>query len=64
MEAIGQLLRDNLRFAALDTGCCLKVPFGMKREGKKRNSSEKDYPGHPETAHLHDTHDVIEIIAS
>jgi hypothetical protein len=36
------------------------MAFGVEREGKKRNGGGKDYPGHPETAHIHETYDVIQ----
>ena len=55
-----QLLPDSFRFAALDTGCRLQMALGVKREWKKRYDGAKDYTGHPETAHMHETHDVIQ----
>ena len=51
---------DNFRFAAFDAGCRLQMALGVKGEWKKRNDGGKDYPGHPETAHMHETHDVIQ----
>jgi hypothetical protein len=36
------------------------MALGVKREWKKRNGGGKDYPGHPETAHMHETYDVIQ----
>jgi hypothetical protein len=36
------------------------MALGVKREWKKPNGGGKDYPGHPETAHMHETHDVIQ----
>jgi hypothetical protein len=38
------------------------MAFGVKREWKKRNGGGKDYPGHPETAHVHKTHDVTQMV--
>jgi hypothetical protein len=32
----------------------------MKGGWKKRNDGSEDYPGHPETAHMHEIHDVIQ----
>jgi hypothetical protein len=32
----------------------------VKREGKQRNDSGKDQPGDPETAHIHEFHDVTQ----
>jgi hypothetical protein len=57
----GQLLRDSFRFAAFDAGCRLQMALGVKRKWKKRNDGGKDYPGQPETAHMHETmiHDEI-----
>jgi hypothetical protein len=36
------------------------MALGVKREWKKRNGGGKDYPGRPETAHMHETYDVIQ----
>ena len=33
--------------------------FGMKRKWKKRKDGDKDYPGQPETAPMHEIHDLI-----
>ena len=58
-KTAGQLLPDSLRFAAFDAGCRLQMALGVKREWKKRNDGGKDYPGHPEAARMHETHDFI-----
>jgi hypothetical protein len=36
------------------------MALGVKREWKKRYDGSKDYPGHPETPHMHETHIVIQ----
>jgi hypothetical protein len=36
------------------------MALSVKREWKKRYDGGKDYPGHPETGHMHETHDVIQ----
>jgi hypothetical protein len=36
------------------------MALGVEREWKKRNGGGKDCPGHPETTHMHETHDVIQ----
>jgi hypothetical protein len=59
-KTTGQLLPDTFRFATFDTGCRLQMALGVKREWKKRNGGGKDYPGRPETAHMHETYDVIQ----
>jgi hypothetical protein len=33
--------------------------LGVKRKWKKREDCGKDYPGQPETAHMHEIHDVM-----
>ena len=47
------------RFATFDAGCRLQMALGVKRKWKKRKDGGKDYPGQPETAHMHEIHDVI-----
>ena len=59
-KTTGQLLPDAFCFAAFDTGRSLQMALGVKRKGKKRNDGGKDYPGDPKTAHIHETHDVIQ----
>src|SRR5271170_1060329 len=59
-KASGQLLPDTLGFAAFDTGRRLQMALGVKREWKKRKGGGEDYSGHPERAHIHETHDVIQ----
>ena len=61
-KTIGQLLPDSFRLATFDTGCRLQMALGVKREWKKCDGGGKDDPGHPETAHMHETHDVIQIV--
>ena len=58
-KTTGQLLRDNFRFATFDAGCSLQMALGVKRKWKKRKDRGKDYPGQPETAHMHEIHDVM-----
>jgi hypothetical protein len=36
------------------------MALGVEREWKKRYDGSKDYPGHPETPHMHETHNVIQ----
>jgi hypothetical protein len=60
MKTTGQLLPDCFRFTTFDAGCRLKMAFGVKREWKKRNDGDKDYPGDPVTAHMHETHNVTQ----
>jgi hypothetical protein len=55
MKAAAQLLPDSFRLAPFNAGCRLKMALGVKREWKKRNDGDKDDPGHPETAHMHET---------
>jgi hypothetical protein len=40
------------------------MALSMKREWKKGNDSDENHSGYPETAHMHETHDVIQIVAS
>jgi hypothetical protein len=54
-----QLIPDGFRLAAFDPGCSLQVALGVKREWKQRNDRDKDYPGHPKTAHMHKNDDAI-----
>jgi hypothetical protein len=58
METGCQLLPDSLRLAAFDTGCRFQATLGVKREWKQRKDGGKDYPGHPEMAHMHETDDA------
>ena len=52
--------RTASRFAAFDAGCRLQMALGVKRKWKKREDGDKDYPGQPETAHMHEIHDVMQ----
>jgi len=36
------------------------MALGVKRERKKPNDGGKDYSGNPETAQVHESHDVIQ----
>jgi len=60
MKAAYQLLPDSFRLTTLDAGGRLQVALGVKREWKKGQDGEEDYTGQPETAHMHETHNVIE----
>src|ERR1700733_14520405 len=60
MKTTDQLVPDSLRFATFDAGCRLQMALGVKRERKKRNDGGKDYSGNPETAQVHESHDVIQ----
>jgi hypothetical protein len=59
MKTTGQLLPDRFRIATFDPGCRFQMALGVKREWKKRNDGGKDYAGHPEAPHMHETHDVL-----
>jgi hypothetical protein len=36
------------------------MALSVKRERKKRNDGGEDYPGHPKSAHLDETHEVTQ----
>jgi hypothetical protein len=36
------------------------MALGVKGKGKQRGYGGEDDPGQPETAHMHETHDVLE----
>ncbi len=42
MKTSVQVLPDDFRFATFDTGGCLQMALGVKREWEKRNGGGKD----------------------
>jgi hypothetical protein len=60
MKASGQLLRDLSCFTAFDARCSLQMALGVKGKRKERKNGGKDYPGQPETAHMHEIHMVTQ----
>jgi hypothetical protein len=64
MKTTDKCLSDSLRFAAFDAGCRLQMAFRVKGEWKKRNDGGEDYSSKPQTAYVHETHNVIQIVAS
>jgi hypothetical protein len=61
MKTSDQLLLDHFRFATFDAGRRLQMALGVEGEWEKRNNGYKDYSGQPETAHMHTTHDFIQV---
>jgi len=59
-KASGQLLRDTFRFATFDARCSLQMALGVKGKWKERKDGGKDYPGQPETANMHEIHNVTQ----
>ena len=58
MKTTDEVLLDGLRLATLNPGRGLQMALGVERERQKRNDGGQDHAGRPQTANVHESHDV------